>query len=99
MRRPDSARGVRALELGSQRAELLCFGGQLVEPRERRRGPASRERGVPERLERLDVTLAILRRVRSHLRDALDLPPGDLDSAIVLVQSQLDLSLSRHLAD
>ena len=41
----------------------------------------------------------ILRRVKSHLRDALDLPPSDLDSAIVLVQSQLDLSLSRHLAD
>nr|MBA3502513.1 hypothetical protein [Deltaproteobacteria bacterium] len=41
----------------------------------------------------------ILRRVKSHLRDALDLPPADLDSAIVLVQSQLDLSLSRHLAD
>lgn len=41
----------------------------------------------------------ILRRVKSHLRDVLDLPAGDLDSAIVLVQSQLDLSLSRHLAD
>jgi hypothetical protein len=37
--------------------------------------------------------------VKSHLRDALDLPASDLDSAIVLVQSQLDLSLSRHLAD
>ncbi|MEJ7598887.1 MAG: hypothetical protein WKG01_13345 [Kofleriaceae bacterium] len=41
----------------------------------------------------------ILRRVKSHLRDALDLPSTELDSAIVLVQSQLDLSLSRHLAD
>ncbi|MBA3391685.1 MAG: hypothetical protein H0T89_03525 [Deltaproteobacteria bacterium] len=41
----------------------------------------------------------ILRRVKSHLRDALDLPPAELDSAIVLVQSQLDLSLSRQLAD
>jgi RNA polymerase sigma-70 factor (ECF subfamily) len=41
----------------------------------------------------------ILRRVQSHLRDTLDLPPAELDSTIILVQSQLDLSLSRHLAD
>lgn len=41
----------------------------------------------------------ILRGVKRHLRDALDLPPAELDSAIVLVRSQLDLSLSRHLAD
>jgi RNA polymerase sigma-70 factor (ECF subfamily) len=41
----------------------------------------------------------VLRGVRSHLRDALDLTPADLDSAIDLVRSQLDLSLSRHLAE
>ena len=41
----------------------------------------------------------ILRGVRSHLREVLDLAPADLDSAIDLVRSQLDLSLSRHLAE
>ena len=41
----------------------------------------------------------VLRGVRSHLREALDLTPADSDSAIDLVRSQLDLSLSRHLAE
>jgi RNA polymerase sigma-70 factor, ECF subfamily len=39
----------------------------------------------------------ILRVVRSHLRTTLGLSNADLESAIALVRSQLDLSLSRHL--
>jgi RNA polymerase sigma-70 factor (ECF subfamily) len=40
----------------------------------------------------------ILRGMRGHFREALDLAPADLESAIDLVGSQLDLSLSRQLA-
>lgn len=40
----------------------------------------------------------ILRGVRSHLRTSLELDDGDLESAVALVRSQLDLSLQRHLA-
>jgi RNA polymerase sigma-70 factor (ECF subfamily) len=40
----------------------------------------------------------VLRGVRSHLGAALALTPADLDSALALVRSQLDLSLARHLA-
>lgn len=40
----------------------------------------------------------VLRGVRRHLQAVLDLGAADLDSAIELVRSQLDLSLSRHLA-
>lgn len=40
----------------------------------------------------------ILRGVRSHLRTSLQLDDGDLESAVALVRSQLDLSLQRHLA-
>jgi RNA polymerase sigma-70 factor (ECF subfamily) len=40
----------------------------------------------------------ILREVRRHLRAALGLDDRELDRAVELVQSQLDLSLSRHLA-
>jgi len=40
----------------------------------------------------------ILRGVRSHLRTSLQLDDSDLESAVALVRSQLDLSLQRHLA-
>lgn len=40
----------------------------------------------------------VLRGVRKHLQAALELGPADLDSALDLVRSQLDLSLGRHLA-
>jgi len=40
----------------------------------------------------------VLRGIRSHLRASLGLDDRDLDSAVALVRSQLDLSLSRHLA-
>jgi len=40
----------------------------------------------------------ILRGIRRHLRTVLDLDDADLASAVALVGSQLDLSLSRHLA-
>lgn len=40
----------------------------------------------------------VLRGVRSHLRARLGLDDAELDSAIAMVRSQLDLSLSRHLA-
>jgi hypothetical protein len=40
----------------------------------------------------------VLRDVRNHLRAKLGLDDADLDSAIAMVRSQLDLSLSRHLA-
>jgi RNA polymerase sigma-70 factor (ECF subfamily) len=40
----------------------------------------------------------ILRGIRSHLRATLGLDDIDLDGAVALVSSQLDLSLSRHLA-
>lgn len=40
----------------------------------------------------------ILRGLRRHLRDASGLSASDLESALALVRSQLDLSLSRHLA-
>jgi hypothetical protein len=41
--------------------------------------------------------IKILRTARSHLRTTLGLDATALDSAIALVRSQLDLSLSRHL--
>ena len=44
------------------------------------------------------VRVRILRSVRSHLRATLGLDAADVDAAIDLVRSQLDLSLSRHLA-
>jgi RNA polymerase sigma-70 factor (ECF subfamily) len=40
----------------------------------------------------------VLRGVRNHLRVTLGLDGTELDRAIALVRSQLDLSLSRHLA-
>jgi RNA polymerase sigma-70 factor (ECF subfamily) len=40
----------------------------------------------------------ILRGVRNHLRAKLGLEGADLESAIAMVRSQLDLSLGRHLA-
>lgn len=40
----------------------------------------------------------ILRGVRNHLRTQLGLDDADLESAIAMVRSQLDLSLGRHLA-
>jgi RNA polymerase sigma-70 factor (ECF subfamily) len=40
----------------------------------------------------------LLRDVRKHLRARLDLDDAELDSAVDLVRSQLDLSLCRHLA-
>jgi RNA polymerase sigma-70 factor (ECF subfamily) len=40
----------------------------------------------------------ILRGIRQHLRTTLGLDNADLESAVALVRSQLDLSLSRHLA-
>lgn len=43
------------------------------------------------------VRVKILRSVRSHLRARLGLDAADLDAAVALVRSQLDLSLSRHL--
>lgn len=42
--------------------------------------------------------LKLLRHVRSHLRRNPALDDRDLESAVALVQSQLDLSLYRHLA-
>jgi hypothetical protein len=57
------------------------------------------DRGFGGAFARLLAAGECEQRVKSHLRDALDLPASDLDSAIVLVQSQLDLSLSRHLAE
>ena len=39
----------------------------------------------------------ILSALRKRLRTALGLEPRDLESALALVRSQLDLSLSRHL--
>jgi RNA polymerase sigma-70 factor (ECF subfamily) len=41
----------------------------------------------------------ILRGMRGHFREALDLAAADLESAIDLVGSQLDLSLARQLGD
>jgi RNA polymerase sigma-70 factor (ECF subfamily) len=46
-----------------------------------------------------DARAKILRGMRAHFREALDLAPADLDSAIDLVGSQLDLSLSRQLGE
>jgi len=40
----------------------------------------------------------VLRGVRSHLRSSLELDRGELENAIALVRSELDLSLQRHLA-
>jgi RNA polymerase sigma-70 factor (ECF subfamily) len=40
----------------------------------------------------------VLRRIRGHLRDTLGLDHERLESAVALVRSQLDLSLSPHLA-
>jgi RNA polymerase sigma-70 factor (ECF subfamily) len=40
----------------------------------------------------------VLRGVRAHLRTRLALDDDDLEGAIALVRSQLDLSLARHLA-
>jgi RNA polymerase sigma-70 factor (ECF subfamily) len=40
----------------------------------------------------------VLRGVRNHLRARLGLDDAELDAAIAMVRSQLDLSLSRHLA-
>jgi len=40
----------------------------------------------------------VLRGVRNHLRARLGLDGAELDAAIAMVRSQLDLSLSRHLA-
>nr|MDQ3368351.1 transcriptional regulator [Myxococcota bacterium] len=39
----------------------------------------------------------VLTAIRRHLRQALDLGESDLESALALVRSQLDLSLSRQL--
>jgi hypothetical protein len=39
-----------------------------------------------------------LRGVRNHLRARLGLDDAELEAAIAMVRSQLDLSLSRHLA-
>jgi hypothetical protein len=36
--------------------------------------------------------------VRKHLRATLDLDDAELENAVDLVRSQLDLSLCRHLA-
>lgn len=41
---------------------------------------------------------SVLRGVRRHLQATLALGAGELDSAVDLVRSQLDLSLARHLA-
>lgn len=40
----------------------------------------------------------VLRQVRRHLRERLGLDDADLEAAVALVRSQLDLSLARHLA-
>lgn len=40
---------------------------------------------------------AVLSGIRRHLRQAAGLGESELDSALALVGSQLDLSLSRHL--
>jgi RNA polymerase sigma-70 factor (ECF subfamily) len=42
--------------------------------------------------------LKVLRGVRNHLRAKLGLDDAELESAVALVRSQLDLSLVRHLA-
>ena len=44
------------------------------------------------------VRVKVLRGVRSHLRTRLGPDAPDLDAAVALVRSQLDLSLSRHLS-
>src|SRR4029453_17054876 len=41
----------------------------------------------------------ILEKTHALLRERLDLPPSELDSLLGLIQSQLDLSISRYLRD
>jgi RNA polymerase sigma-70 factor (ECF subfamily) len=40
---------------------------------------------------------AVVRRTRAQLRDALQLTPGEIDGVLAIVESQVDLSLTRLL--